>query len=180
MILATLLSPLFAMQAAGESAVAIKNDNPETWSVEYPRLIQPMVADYRRCLVVTDRRISGRADLEQQHAADITRCAARKAKAIAESNEILAGAKTTLTPAQVDTLFDNIGKIHVARGRDLDQQFITRVSGAQAASESYDATRPKGLVLELRDASVVKARTDAAAAAAGAATAAAKKDKDGK
>ena len=168
MIAITLFAPLLALQAAGETAVAIKNDNPETWSVEYPRLIQPHVADYRRCLAVTNRLISGKADLEAQHAADLTRCAAVRAEAIAQSNEVLAGAKTTLSPEQVNQLFENIGNIHVARGRDLDQQFTSRMAGAAAATDAYEANRPKGLVIEMRDASVVKARTDASAAAAAA------------
>lgn len=171
-MLAALIAPLVALQAAGETAVAIKNDNPETWTVEYPRLIQPQVADYRRCLSVTDRRIAGKADFETQHSADLARCAARRAKAIAEANALLDGAKTTLSPAEVDTLFANIGNIHVARGRDLDRQFTSRIAGAEAASDAYEAARPKGLVIELRDASVVKARTDATSASAG-------QDKDG-
>ena len=172
MIVATVLAPLFMLQAAGEALLAVKNDNPETWSVEYPRLIQPYVADYRRCLSVANRRIAGTADFERQHAADLTRCAEVKAKAIAASNADLAGAKTTLSPEQVNTLFDNIGKIHVARGRDLDAQFTSRMAGAAATSEAYEAQqRPKGLVIELRDASVVKARTDASAATAAAAEA---------
>ena len=166
MIIATLFAPLLALQSANESVVAIKNDNPETWTVEYPRLIQPYVADYRRCLTVANRRIAGTADFERQHAADLVRCAEVKAKAIANSNADLAGAKTTLSPEQVNTLFDNIGTIHVARGRDLDQQFTSRMAGATAASDAYEAGRPKGLVIELRDASVVKARTDATAPAA--------------
>lgn len=174
MILAPLLAPVALLQVAGESAVAIRNDNPETWTVEYPRVIQPQVAAYRRCLAVTDRRIAGKADFESQHAADVARCAASRAQAIGEANDILAGAKTTLSPAEVDRLFDSIGKIHVARGRDLDQQFTARITGTQAASDAYEANRPKGLVIELRDASVVKARTDAGAAAAN------EQDKDGK
>lgn len=176
MILAIILAPLLTLQASGEAVIAIKNDNPETWTVEYPRLIQPYVADYRRCLTVANRRIAGTADFERQHGADLTRCADVKAKAIAASNADLAGAKTTLSPEAVDTLFDNIGKIHVARGRDLDQQFTSRMAGAAAASDAYEAGRPKGLVIELRDASVVKARTDASAANA-AATAESQKDK---
>ena len=174
MIATLVFAPLFALQAAGEAAVAIKNDNPETWTVEYPRLIQPFVADYRRCLTVTNRTIAGKADLEAQHQTDIARCAAVKAKSIAESNAMLDGAKTTMSPEEVNRLFDNIGKIHVARGRDLDQQFLSRMAGADAASTAYEAGKPKGLVIELRDASVVKARTDASAAAA---AAEAKKDK---
>jgi hypothetical protein len=174
MLAAALIAPLLALQSAGEAAVAIKNDNPETWTVEYPRLIQPFVQDYRRCLAVTDRRIAGKADFEAQHTGDVARCVKARAAAIAQSNEVLAGAKTTLSPEQVDTLFDNIGKIHVARGRDLDLQFTARLAGAEAATQAYEANKPKGLVIELRDASVVKARTDLTAPAASGA----EKDKD--
>ncbi len=168
MILTALLAPVLALQATGEAVVAIENDNPETWTVEYPRLILPQVQDYRRCLTVTNRTVTGVADFEAQHRADLPRCAKAREKAIAEANALLDGAKTTLSPEQVNTLFDNIGKIHVARGRDLDQQFTSRMSGAEAAANAYQAERPKGLVIELRDASVVKARTDANAAAAAA------------
>jgi hypothetical protein len=175
-IFANFLVPFLALQATGEAVVAVKNDNPETWVVEYPRLIQPQVEDYRRCLRVTNRRITGAADFGAQHAGDVTRCAEVRAKAIAEANAMLDGAKTTMSPEEVTRLFDNIGKIHVARGRDLDQQFSSRLSGAEAATTAYEAERPKGLVIELRDASVVKARTDASAAAAAAAEEEASKD----
>jgi hypothetical protein len=175
-MLATLFAPLMALQATGEAPVAIKNDDPETWTVEYPLLIKPQVASYRRCLAVTDRRIAGKADFEAQHAGDVTRCTKARETAMAEANAALAGAKTTLSPEEVDQLFANIGHIHVARGRDLDTQFTARMVSSQAASDAYDANRPKGLVIELRDASVVKARTDAATAAG--ADTGANKDKD--
>jgi hypothetical protein len=164
-LLAPFLAPSLALQSVGEAVVAVKNDNPETWSVEYPRLIQPSVADYRRCLAVTNRRVTGTANFEAQHAADLPRCADSRAKAVAASNAELAGAKTAMTPAEVEQLFANIGRIHIARGADLDKQFNDRMAGVAAANQTYDATRPKGLVIELRDASVVKARTDASAAA---------------
>jgi hypothetical protein len=172
-----ILASLLALQAVGEAAIAIKNDNPETWTVEYPRLIQPYVQDYRRCLKVTNRTVTGVANFEAQHAADLPRCAERRAKAVADSNAELAGAKTAMTPEEVEQLFTNIGRIHIARGADLDKQFRQRMAGAEAASDNYQATRPKGLVIELRDASVVKARTDASAAAA--AEQGADTDKDG-
>lgn len=172
-MIAALVAPLLALQVAGESAVAVRNDNPETWSVEYLRLIQPQVASYRRCLAVTNRRIAGKADFQSQHAADVTRCAKARDTAISEANAALSGAKTTMAPAEIEQLFTNIGRIHVARGRDLDNQFTSRIAGAAAASEAYEAGRPKGLVIELRDASVVKARTDATAPGA------ANEDKDG-
>jgi hypothetical protein len=47
--------------------------------------------------------------------------------------------------------------ISASRGRDLDLQFSARLAGAEA--------HPAKLVIELRDASVVKARNTAAAAA---------------
>lgn len=171
-MIAALIAPLLALQSVGEAVVAIKNDNPETWTVEYPRLIQPYVQDYRRCLKVTNRTVTGIANFEAQHAADLPRCAEQQAKAVADSNAALAGAKTTMTPQEVEQLFANIGRIHIARGADLDKQFRQRMAGAEAASDAYETNRPKGLVIELRDASVVKARTDASAAAA------AEKDKD--
>jgi hypothetical protein len=167
-IIAALFAPLFALQSTGEAVIAIKNDNPETWTVEYPRLIQPQVADYRRCLAVTNRTVTGMPDFEAQHATDLPRCAERRAKAVAEANAALAGAKTAMSADAVEQLFTNIGRIHIARGRDLDQQFTSRMAGAEARTTAYEAERPKGLVIELRDASVVKARTDATAAAAAA------------
>lgn len=173
MIIAALFAPVLALQAAGQTFVEIKNDNPETWSVEYPRLIQPQVADYRRCLAVTNRIIAGKPDFEIQHAVDLTRCAERRAKAVSEANAALVGAKTTLSAAEVEAVFDTIGRIHVARGRDQDDQLRKRLAASAAANQTYQTTRPKGLVIELRDASVVKARTDATAAAA------AQKDKGG-
>ena len=171
-MIAALVLPLLALQATGETAVAIPNDNPETWSVEYPRLIQPFVADYRRCLALTNRRIAGKADFGTQHEGDVARCAEARAKAIGDASAALDGAKTTMTREELDQLFTDIGRIHIARGNDLDKQFLERLSGAEAAGDAYEANRPKGLVIELRDASVVKATTDAAAAAA-------QQDKDG-
>ena len=172
-----ILASLLALQAVGEAAIAIKNDNPETWTLEYPRLIQPFVQDYRRCLSVTNRKVDGTPNFEAQHAADLPRCAERRAKAVADSNAAFAGAKTAMSPEEVEQLFTNMGRIHIARGADLDKQFRQRIAAAESASNTYQANRPKGLVIELRDASVVKARTDASAAAA--AEQGADKNKDG-
>lgn len=167
MMLAAFLTPMLALQAAGEAVVAIKNDAPETWTVEYPQLIQPFVQDYRRCLAVTNRKVTGKPDFEDQHRADLPRCAAMSDTAQAEANRVLAnrGQASDFGPGEVRAIFDNIGRIHIARGADLDNQFRQRLTGAAARADDYEATRPKGLVIELRDASVVKARTDATAPA---------------
>nr|WP_298931850.1 hypothetical protein [uncultured Erythrobacter sp.] len=158
----TFIAPLFALQSTGATAVAIKNDAPETWTVEYPRIITPFVDDYRRCLNVANRRITGEANLEAQHRADLTRCAQASSEAQSEANRVLAnrGELEEYAPADVSEVFEHIGRIHVARGADLDRQFLQRLQGAERRVEEYDRDKPKGLVIELRDASVVKAAID--------------------
>lgn len=159
---ATFLAPVFAMQSTGQALVAIKNDAPETWTVEYPRIITPFIEDYRRCLHVADRRISGEANLETQHRADLTRCAEASAESQSESNRVLAGRGEfeDYTPTDVAEVFNHIGRIHVARGADLDFQFTQRLQAAAQRVDQYNSEKPKGLVIELRDASVVKAAID--------------------
>lgn len=164
MIALAALSPaaltLAALQSTGDTVVAIKNDDPETWVVEYPRVIRPYVEDYRRCLNLADRRMSGVADFELQHRSDIPRCASERAEAVASANRVLDGAKATMSGAEIETLFENIGRIHVLRGRDLDQQFARNLANAARLQEQYAEKRPRGLVIELRDASVVKSRLE--------------------
>ena len=165
------LAPLLALQAAGETAVAIKNDTPETWTVEYPRVIIPFIEDYRRCLNVVNRKVTGKADFEEQHRTDIPRCTEASEDAQTGANRLLAnrGEYQEYTPNDVSEIFAHIGRIHIARGADLDNQFTYLQRAQQAARDEYESERPKGLVLELHDASVVKAHTDATAAAAEAA-----------
>lgn len=170
-LLALALAPLLSLQAAGQAPVAVKNDAPETWTLEFPRIIQPYVADYRRCLTGQMRTVSGVANFEEQHRSDVAACAKEFAAAQEAANATLAGRSdySDLTPGDVREVFEHIGRIHIARGADLDNQFNYIQQSMQVAQEQYEAERPKGLVLELRDASVVKARTDATAAAAEAA-----------
>lgn len=162
------LAPLLALQATGETAVAIKNDTPETWTVEYPRIIIPFIEDYRRCLNVVNRKVTGRADFEEQHRTDIPRCAEASEDAQTGANRLLAnrGEDQEYTPKDVSEIFAHIGRIHIARGADLDQQFTQRMLAAEKGQEEYERTKPKGLVLELRDASVVKSTVEASQAGA--------------
>ncbi len=156
------LAPLLALQAAGQTPVAIKNDTPETWTVEYPRIITPFIQDYRRCLNVVNRMVSGEANLEEQHRSDIPRCAETSATAQSEANRILAnrGELEDYSPDDVAEVFAHIGRIHIARGADLDAQFISRMASAERAETEYNETKPKGLVMDLLDASVVKSAID--------------------
>jgi hypothetical protein len=165
-MLLTSLALVIGLQSVPQTVVAVKNDDPETWVVEYPRLIQPFVQEYRQCLNVSDRRVTGEANFEVQHRADVPRCEEVKATVIARSNAAMAGAKSAIGPEEVDQLFANIGLIHVARGRDLDDQFKQRIAAAAAAQAQYENERPRGLVLELHDASVVKSRAELQGAAA--------------
>ena len=169
--LSLVLAPLLALQGAGTTPLAIENDTPESWTVEYPRLIEGHVAEYRRCLTGQMRSITGEANFEMQHRNDVAACEKKSQEAQELSNAALAGRSgyADFTPADVRDIFEHVGRIHIARGADLDNQFTYIQRSLQAAEREYQAERPKGLVLELHDASVVKARTDATAAAAEAA-----------
>lgn len=169
--LALMLSPLFALQSVGQTTIAIENDNPETWTLEYPRIVQPYVQDYRRCLVGGDRRVTGQPDFEVQHRSDVPRCLEVREEAEANANEVLANRTgfDSFPPDEVNRIFDLIGRIHIARGADLDQQFTQRLQASEQARAQYDDERPRGLVVELLDGSVVRSRMEASAEAAEAA-----------
>lgn len=142
------------MQGAGETYVALPNDVPETWSVEYPSLIRPFVDDYRRCLNIENRQFRGIPEFEELHRADVPRCDKASSEAQEAANAVLADRDESgeFTPAEVKDIFEHIGRIHIARGADLDGQFRSRIARSEAAMNDYDRTRPKGLVIELRGA----------------------------
>jgi len=166
-----ILAPMMMLQAAGQTPTAIENDAPETWTLEYPRLIQPFVEDYRRCLTGQMRWVTGAANFEEQHRSDVPRCNEESTEAQDAAYRALMTRNdySDFTSDDVREIFEHAGRIHIARGADLDSQFTYIMRTAQAAQDTYSEERPKGLVLELHDASVVKARTDATAAAAEAA-----------
>lgn len=161
-LVAIALLPSLSIQAAGEGALAIQNDAPETWVVEYPHVIAPYVDDYRRCLTAANRIITGEADFEVQSRSDVVRCAQASAEAQAEAQAILSGRPQSVefTAADIAPTFEHIGNIHIARGADLDKQFTMKIQSAERRMADYEETKPRGLVIELRDASVVKSRTD--------------------
>jgi hypothetical protein len=169
--LSLILAPLMALQGVGQAPVAIANDTPETWTLEYPRLIQPFVEDYRRCLSGRMRQVRGEADFEIQHRSDVPSCEEVSLQAQDAATAALAGRSeySDYSADDVREIFEHIGRIHIARGADLDQQFTFFLERSEAAQEQYEENKPRGLVLELHDASVVKARTDATAEAAEAA-----------
>ncbi|MEL7216812.1 MAG: hypothetical protein AAGK01_00090, partial [Pseudomonadota bacterium] len=66
----------------------------------------------------------------------------------AEAIEAMANTKTTISEQDLDQLFTNIGRIHVARGRDLDDQFTQRLQRAEARQQNYSENRPEGRILD--------------------------------
>ena len=124
MLIAASLAATLAMQGLVEIPQAVVPDNPETWVTEYPRVIQPLVHDYRRCLNYADRRFRGLADFEQQHSEDLPRCAKLKEMLIEKSEEALREGRWSeyLAPERAHEVFDTVGYIHIARGRDFDNQ----------------------------------------------------------
>ncbi|MEL6531297.1 MAG: hypothetical protein AAFQ27_15165 [Pseudomonadota bacterium] len=146
--LALAMSLPLSLQGATETAIAIKNDDPETWTVEYPRVIQPQVIAYRNCLGSSNRMVRGKADFEMQHRADLPRCSEVAEESKAEAIEAMANTKTTISEQDLDQLFTNIGRIHVARGRDLDDQFTQRLQRAEARQQNYSENRPEGRILD--------------------------------
>ncbi len=158
--LAAAISLPLAFQGAAQSAKVVKNDDPETWVVEYPRIIRPFVVQYRQCLNLSDRRVTGNPDFEDQHRTDIPRCLKEREQALSSARAEMVGAKTQLSEPELTAVFDTVGFIHVARGRDLDDQFRQRVVASERARAQYQQDKPKGLVLELYDGSVVKSRAE--------------------
>lgn len=169
--LALLIAPLMALQSSSDLPVAIENDDPETWTIVYPRPLYRFVEDYRRCLTGQMRRVTGVADFEIQHRSDLVHCEIEFEKAVADGYQRLQqrGDFDDFDAQDVREIFEDIGRIHIARGADLDSQFTFAIQQSEAAQEEYEENKPRGLVLELHDASVVKARTDATAEAAEAA-----------
>ena len=159
-LLATAVLAPLSLQAGIVNPEAIRNDAPETWIVEYPRIIRPFVVRYRTCLSTSDRRVTGTPDFEQQHRKDIPRCAKQRKAAMDASAAEMVGAKSALNAQQLNAVFETVGLIHVARGRDMDDQFKQRVAASDRAKAQYDEERAKGLILELHDASVVKSRSE--------------------
>jgi len=159
-MITTAIAALMSLQAAGEIPIAIKNDVPEMWTVEYPRVITPFVRDYRRCLNYSNRQIRGVADFEVQHRADVPRCAEVREMAVAKSKEAVVAGDfgDEFTVEDVDLVFAHIGRIHIARGADIDRQFTIRLQASNKAQDEYHESQPKpDPFVPLDDPSVVTA-----------------------
>lgn len=128
------------MQTTTGTPQVVAPDNPETWVTEYPIVIQPLVHDYRRCLNYADRRFGGEADFEMQHRSDLPRCAKLKSKLVQKSERALMQGTWSelLEPERAGDVFDTVEYVHIARGRDFDQQLMLLYRQQQARVVNTD------------------------------------------
>ena len=130
---ATALALLPFLQSGGESATSIYADEQKSWSLEYPALIEPFVDDYYNCLQSGMRFVNVEARFEEQHAADVPRCATVRSSLETEANALLKrrGKADETTPADVTRTFDILQRIHIERGRDLDDHIRLRAEARE-------------------------------------------------
>ncbi len=123
MIIATTAAMLLFAQQASDAVVAEYPDQPETWTLEYPSLIGGFVEDYYSCLKGGSYEVGDGRGFAEQYRADIPRCARHAGELEQRANERLAerGRTEDATPAEVAHIFENVRRIHLARGADLDR-----------------------------------------------------------
>ena len=114
---------------------------PETWELSYDVAMSPYVDDYKKCLGYGDQRYNGTPNIEQQHRADVPRCAKVREKAIVESNAAVArrGRTATMPPEAVEEAFKVLGYIHIQRGRNFDDQYKLQQRAAEERRRQYEA-----------------------------------------
>lgn len=136
--------PALSLQAGAADSVLGGSEytvEPEQWELSYDIAIQPYLEDYERCLGYGNRIFNGEPNVEQQHRADIPRCAAERETAVNRSNAALARRDRTdlMPPSDVEAAFAAFEQIHIARGRNLDAQFQLQLRAREAAQRRYAA-----------------------------------------
>jgi len=128
---------LMTLQASSEIPKSVKQEQPKTWTLEYPIIISPHIETYRGCLNSGVRVIGSKVNFEVQHRSDIPRCSEIESKAVAASIAKLVTPKRTteIATAQVTTVFDTIRLIHIERGRDLDEHIRLRLEAPPLESD---------------------------------------------
>lgn len=135
---------LLALQTTGETAVAVLPDDPETWVVEYPRIIEDDVDAYYGCL--RSRNVSvGNEDggvFEVQHRAHVPMCAQQLEKSVNSAVALLEGRKhyEAFTPQKIAAVFKTLEYIHISRGRDLDDRLRLHLSEHSTYDAAYQQT----------------------------------------
>ena len=145
-ILALSLQAQVATAAEPAATPAPDPTRPETWEIAYDIAVMPYLEDYRRCLNYGHRVARGVADFEAQHSSDLPRCADVLEESVEASNKALErrGRTANMPPEMVERVFAHQGRIHVERGRNIDQQFKRQLASYMAnqkrMEEMHDTT----------------------------------------
>lgn len=147
------LSAILSLQSAAETAIAIRSENPESWVLEYPVVVAPHVEDYYNCLKSRNHVIGGGLGFEAQHRSDIGKCIKQRERSLQAARNVLErrGSIAGFDAASMIPVFASIEAVHIARGRDLDQQLARRMgrppthyapAAAPAAVNDASASEP--------------------------------------
>ena len=129
MIIGPSIAMVLSLQSVDQGVVAVRPEDPQTWTLEYPVIIRPLVREYYNCLQSGVKIIDGKSDFESQHRADIPRCAKRGEQLLADAKMIIARSKRPgqASDAELENVFETLRQIHIERGRDIDEQFAMRL-----------------------------------------------------
>lgn len=132
------------LQASGQTVVAPKPNDPETWILEYPVVIAPYINDYYGCLRSRGHSAPSQTDpvFEEQHRGHILLCTKQLENAVTASNAALKGKASAriYDPERVAATFKSIDFIHVARGRDLDNRLRLHLDQYATYDAAYKTT----------------------------------------
>lgn len=135
---------LLALQTTGETDVAVLPDDPETWVLEYPRIIEGDVDAYYGCLRSRNVYVGNTEGgvFEVQHREHVPMCAAQLQKSVKAANALLAKRKhyEAFTPERIAAVFKTIEYIHISRGRDLDDRLRLHLSDYATYDAAYQQT----------------------------------------
>jgi hypothetical protein len=130
-MITTIFALAVSLQSGGEVGATVKNDNPQTWTVEYPRVISSYVEEYYSCLKSRQVVMHAGTNFEAQHRLALAQCTTVREQSINGANALLAkrAKPDEDSPEEIAATFNTIELIHIARGQDLDQQMAVLVQG---------------------------------------------------
>lgn len=135
---------ILSLQLSGQGVYVPEPDNPETWVIEYPRIIQEDIAAYYGCLRSRGVSASGTdlPEFEDQHRAHIPLCAKQFQKSLTSANATLSGRKhyAAYTPERIEATLKSISYIHIRRGRDLDNRLRLHLKDHVIYDQAYQQT----------------------------------------
>lgn len=142
---------LLFSQEAGTKVVAVLPDDPTSWTLEYPYMIAPYIDDYYNCLKSRELFAGDERSFETQHRDAILQCSKVEVRSESEANAILArrGRSAATTPDDVAGFFATIRMIHIARGKDIDDQLAMGLGGDPYAPQGMGAATAETEVVNI-------------------------------